>query len=190
MFREITYSDVSRAGTASEADASFVMDEDAFRGFYERNARALWAYLFRITRNRNRADDLLQEAFYRFLRADSAKFESDSHRRNSLFRIATNLAKDEWRREAAQAHCDAEVESLASGSHHAQDTERRADMERAMEQLRPRDRAILWLAYAEGASHEEIAEAVGVRPASMKLLLFRARRRLAVLLRGETGSEK
>jgi RNA polymerase sigma-70 factor (ECF subfamily) len=51
-----------------------------------------------------------------------------------------------------------------------------------MAYMKPRDRAMLWLAYAEGASHREIAEALGLQPASMKLLLFRARRRLAALL--------
>jgi len=51
-----------------------------------------------------------------------------------------------------------------------------------MARLKPRERAMLWLAYAEGASHREIAAILGLRPASLKLLLFRARRRLAVLL--------
>jgi RNA polymerase sigma-70 factor, ECF subfamily len=54
-----------------------------------------------------------------------------------------------------------------------------------MDQLRPRDRAMLWLAYAQGASHDEIARMVGVRPSSMKALLSRARRKLATAL-GET----
>ena len=49
---------------------------------------------------------------------------------------------------------------------------------------KPRDRAMLWLAYAEGSSHEEIATVLGVKRASVKLLLFRARRRLAGLLGG------
>ena len=49
-------------------------------------------------------------------------------------------------------------------------------------QLRPRDRAMLWMAYAEGASHEDIAGVIGVRPSSMKLLLFRARRKMAQLM--------
>ncbi len=48
---------------------------------------------------------------------------------------------------------------------------------------------MLWLAYAEGASHREIAERVGVEAGSVeagsvKLLLFRARRKLASLLEG------
>jgi RNA polymerase sigma-70 factor (ECF subfamily) len=41
---------------------------------------------------------------------------------------------------------------------------------------------MLWLAYAEGASHREIADVLGVRPASLKSMLFRARRKLAELL--------
>jgi RNA polymerase sigma-70 factor, ECF subfamily len=40
----------------------------------------------------------------------------------------------------------------------------------------------LWLAYAEGSSHREIADALGVKHGSVKLLLFRARRRIAKLL--------
>ena len=61
------------------------------------------------------------------------------------------------------------------------------DLNRAISQLVPRDRAMLWLAYAQGASHKEIAEVVGVGTGSVKPLLFRARKRLAGLLgRGAT----
>ena len=60
--------------------------------------------------------------------------------------------------------------------------QRRTDLDRAMRQLTARERALLWLAYAEGSSHREIAAAVGVKLASVKLLLFRARRKLACSL--------
>ena len=52
-----------------------------------------------------------------------------------------------------------------------------------MARLKPRERDLLWLAYAQGSSHQEIAQALGLKTASIKLLLFRARRRLAALLR-------
>jgi RNA polymerase sigma-70 factor, ECF subfamily len=198
VFRELTYSDVSRARAIADAEAGFVMDEEAFRGFYDRNARGVWAYLSRVTGDRQLADDLLQEAFYRFLRAASAgpadqdRFDSEAHRRNSLYKIATNLATDARRRSftrpAAVVTGD-DVERLSDarkmgGGDHGADVARRTDVDRAMAQLRPRDRAMLWMAYAEGASHDEIAGAIGVRPSSMKLLLFRARRRMAELLGG------
>ena len=60
-----------------------------------------------------------------------------------------------------------------------------ADVNRAMTQLKPNERAMLWMAYAEGATHPEIASVLGLNPASMKVLLFRARRKMAALLRGE-----
>src|ERR1700693_4878765 len=97
MFREITFTDVSRVEAADDACAGFVMDEETFRAFYDRTARGVWAYLARITGDRQMADDLLQETFYRFLRA-AATHDSEEHRRNSLYRIATNLARDVRRR--------------------------------------------------------------------------------------------
>ena len=60
--------------------------------------------------------------------------------------------------------------------------ERLTDFTRAMSALKPRERAMLWLAYAEGASHIEIARALGLRPKSLKASLFRARRKFAALL--------
>jgi len=53
---------------------------------------------------------------------------------------------------------------------------------RALGRLKPRERALLWLAYAQGSSHAEIAGVLGLKTASIKLLLFRARRKLAGLL--------
>jgi len=41
---------------------------------------------------------------------------------------------------------------------------------------------MLWLAYAEGASHREIASVLGLSPGSLKTMLFRARHKLAALL--------
>jgi RNA polymerase sigma-70 factor (ECF subfamily) len=183
MFRETTYTDIGNDQALDNASAGFVMDEDAFRAFYERTARGLWAYLARVTGDRQQADDLLQETFYRFLRA-SATHEDETHRRNSLYRIATNLARDARRRSLIRAPfalAGHDIERVPSG-HDAGATERAADVTRAMSQLKPRERAMLWLAYAEGASHHEIANVLGLSPASLKPLLFRARRKLAELL--------
>jgi RNA polymerase sigma-70 factor (ECF subfamily) len=48
--------------------------------------------------------------------------------------------------------------------------------------MRPRDRQLLWLAHAEGYSHREIAQITGLAGASIRLILFRARRKIARLL--------
>lgn len=183
MLRDVTFTDVSRLDAVPEASAGFVMDEDTFRAFYDRTARGVWVYLARVTGDRHMADDLLQETFYRFLRA-AASHNSEEHRRNSLYRIATNLARDARRRRLARPSAGPagdEVERLTGGDRSGA-AEQHTDFSRAMSRLKPRERAMLWLAYAEGASHREIASALGLRPASMKFLLFRARRKLAALL--------
>jgi RNA polymerase sigma-70 factor (ECF subfamily) len=187
MFRDLTFTDVTRLDSVHEDCAGFVMDEDAFHSFYDRTARGLWAYLARVTGDRHAADDLLQETFYRFLRA-SAAYESEEHRRHSLYRIATNLAKDARRRSLthpAAVWAGDDIERVPAVDESAA-AERAADCSRAMAHLKPRERAMLWLAYAEGATHREIADVLGLRPASMKMLLFRARRKLVALL-GQGG---
>jgi RNA polymerase sigma-70 factor (ECF subfamily) len=185
MYGDATFNDVERLKALDRTDAGFVMEEDAFRAFYDRTARGLWAYLARITGDRQIADDLLQEAFYRFLRA-AATHESEAHRRNSLYRIATNLARDARRNSLVRPQGNVaghDIEGIAAGDQTAA-TETSADFTRALQRLKPRERALLWLAYAEGASHREIADILGLRPASLKQMLFRARHRFAGILRG------
>ena len=57
------------------------------------------------------------------------------------------------------------------------------DLDRALSQLSGKQRDALWLAYAEGSSHLEIADRLGLKVSSVKLILFRARRKVAKLLR-------
>jgi RNA polymerase sigma-70 factor (ECF subfamily) len=181
---DVTYFDVrplhGDALDADTADVALAMDEDAFRAFYDRTSRALWGYLSRTSGDRQVADDLLQECYYRLLKSHVA-FENEAHRRNYLYRIATNLVRD-TRRGARPLFAEGvDVANLEAPAGHA-DAEQRADVRRAMGRLKPRERAMLWLAYAQGSSHSEIASVLGVKTASIKLLLFRARRKLAGLL--------
>lgn len=164
-----------------------VMGEDEFRAFYERTARPLWSYLSRITGDPHEADDVLQEAYYRFFRA-GARHENEAHRRNSLFQIATNLVRDAARRAKHRRDVPLEEESTTAALPRSTEpvperqAEIRTDLERGMKQLEPVQRELLWLAYAQGASHEEIAEILGLRAVSIRTLLLRARRKLAGIL--------
>ena len=174
-------------GESRDETALSVMGDEEFRAFYERTARPLWAYLSRITGDRHQADDLLQEAYYRMYRA-GAKYESEAHRRNSLFQIATNLVRDAARRskryEEVPIEDDAQEIKLPAAAAGPIDDRAaaRTDLARGMKQLEPVQRELLWLAYADGASHEEIAEVLGLRAISVRTLLLRARRKLASIL--------
>jgi RNA polymerase sigma-70 factor (ECF subfamily) len=178
----MTVSDVERLAAVAEGETALAMTDEAFRSFYDRTSRALWGYLARLTGDPAMADDLLQDAYYRFLRA-AGSYESETHRRNSLFRIATNLARDAARRRRVMPFFVGDgAGEIPSKEDVAGRVQRTTDVGRALEALKPRDRAMLWLAYAEGSSHQEIASVLGVKTASVKLLLFRARRRLAGFL--------
>ena len=143
------------------------MDEDAFRLFYERTARSVWVYLSRMTGDAGWPTICLQEAYYRFLRATSA-YESDAHRRNYLFRIATNLVRDHRagpRLERLEPLPEAgeRPSSELAVSRRSQRIGRRGGSTWAGDEAAdPRERDLLWLAYAQGSSHDEIAAVLGL----------------------------
>jgi len=155
------------------------MDEQGFRTFYDRTARRLRAYLLGASHDPSLADDLLQEAFLRYLRSGFRSTDED-HCRNYLYRIASNLLRDHFRRCKVRETALREMPSALIGS---QAVDVRTDVGRALLELKPRQRQLVWLAHVEGASHHEIGEVLGLRPASVRSLLFRARQRLAKALR-------
>lgn len=155
------------------------MDETSFRSFYEQSAPKLFGYLLRVSRERTLAEDILQETYCRFLSSKLPEMDEASQQ-SYLFRIATNLLRDRWRRHE-NSPTPARVPEPASGT---LQLDRQLELRKAFQQLKVRERQLLWLAYVEGSNHKEIAEATGLRHKSVRLLLFRARRRLANLIRG------
>lgn len=164
-----------------------VMDEEAFQAIYDRTARPLWAYLRRVSGRADVADDLLQEAYCRFLIRNPYGLD-EAQTRSYLFRIATNLLRDRWRRGSADEEVFDEEQANIPGAGQ-DDAAARVDVQRAMQQLKPRERQLLWLAYVEGMSHAEIAAVTGLGALSIRLLLFRARRRGADILSSETSAK-
>ena len=188
MSWEFTLPGVFAGGTLDAAGArasDAPMDNEAFAAFYERSARPLWAYLVRISSDPALAEDLMQESYIRFLCASGAPLlssDGEAAARLYLFRIASNLMRDHWRRPRAASIEEIPEEFFAACSGAAQ-SESQILLGPALRQMKPRERQLLWLAHAEGYSHREIAEATGLASASIRLLLFRARRKIAALLR-------
>jgi len=166
------------------------MENEAFAAFYSRSSRPLWAYLARTCADPALADDLMQESFVRFLCATGAPSlagDGEAAARLYLLRIASNLLRDHWRRPRAASIEEIPEEFFAARGSAAQ-TESQILLEPALRQMKPRERQLLWLAHAEGYSHREIAKVMGLGAASIRLLLFRARRKIAALLRAGTAA--
>ena len=167
------------------------MENEAFAVFYERSARPLWAYLARVSADPALADDLMQESYVRFLCAECAPSlaaDGETAARLYLFRIATNLLRDHWRRPRAASIEEISEEFFTARGHAAQ-TDAQILLGPALKQMKPRERQMLWLAHAEGYSHREIAQVMGLNAASIRLLLFRARRKIAALLRACSATD-
>lgn len=155
------------------------MDENAFRALYTRTARPLRGYIARVIGNQALADDVLQETYFRLLRS-GFRCDDETNLRSYLFRIATNLMRDHFRRPVRET---GEVPEVADAAHFPEAVQLRSDVGGALAELHPRDRSMLWLAYVEGSSHEEVAAALGLRAASVRSMLSRARQRMAAALR-------
>jgi RNA polymerase sigma-70 factor (ECF subfamily) len=167
------------------------LGEEAFGRFHAAVAPRLWAYVRSHLPNRAEADDLAQEAFTRVL-ASSFTPESEEHLIRYLYRTAANLLHDRGRSAARGTTVPLEEAERADRPEPAE-TPRpalRLDLERALRALRSKDRELLWLAHVEGIEHQRIAEIVGVTPGSVRVMLFRARQRLARLMHaGSPGRE-
>lgn len=162
----------------TERDAPLALDEAEFRAFYEQSAPKLRAYL-RRSLPADAVDDGLQEAYVRLLRTPHASLPTDE-RRAYLYRIAANLVNDAWRaRKKAPVDEGRMAENIATRT---PSETARIDVTRAMDRLRLQERTMLWLAYVEQASHREIASALSVKEGSVRVLLSRARQKMAAAL--------
>jgi RNA polymerase sigma-70 factor (ECF subfamily) len=171
-------SQLAEAGARAE-----LLTESEFQDLYRLHARPLWAYLYRLIGNAADADDLLQEAFCRMLAAPLATRDG-GELRAYLFRVASNAATDLWRRGGRGKRREEPLSEEAAGAaRHGEDAVLKRDMARTFRDLKPQERMLLWLAHVEGSEHREIAAALGLKAASVPVLLFRARRKLAGLLR-------
>jgi RNA polymerase sigma-70 factor, ECF subfamily len=154
------------------------LSEDEFDRFYAGTSAALWTYLRRLGGDPALADDVLQESYVKFL-GHVAPASAAHEKRAYLYRIATNLLRDRWRQNRRERlGLSAFFGGWKEWSREA-DASSRMDLESAFQRLEPRERAILWLAYVEGYDHREIASIVGVKEGSVRVLLFRARKKAA-----------
>lgn len=154
------------------------MDQGEFTAFYDETAVALRGYIRRVSGESEPADDLLQETYLRFLRAQPAVADRAAMKAY-LYKTATAAIYDRWRNRRRERLWWVRQAKPPAPPPPAAGT---GDVTRCFEKLKPRERALLWLAYVEGCSHSEIAAALGLAEKSVKVLLFRARRNLESVL--------
>jgi RNA polymerase sigma-70 factor (ECF subfamily) len=165
----------------------------AFEELVTRNEVALFRFLFQRTRDAGLAEDLVQEAF---LRAWQKLELYDPRWRFStwLYTIASNLSVSAHRARGKEPEAKEQAFEPAGPAREpdpaevaAQNDEGRALWDFAAGVLREEERSALWLRYAEERSMDEIGAILGRPAVTTRVLLFRARARLAEAL-AEAGA--
>jgi RNA polymerase sigma-70 factor (ECF subfamily) len=130
---------------------------------------ALLRYVHRMTGSADVAEDIAQEALLRLLRADRASVRAP---KAWLFRVATNLVRDQARRAAtAERHIPVDVVHEDRPDLDYERLERITRVRAALDRLSPRDREIL-LMRESGFPYSEIAEVINVRTESVSTLVM------------------
>jgi len=138
----------------------------------------LRAYVLQRCGGIDQADDILQEAFLRFLRSAPASL-TEAQMRAYLYRTAENLITNRWHNLQRERSIAGMVEKEPS---HSPAPEVSSTVERALSQLDSKQQTLLWLAYVEGFDHKEIAAAANIGRKSVRVLLFRAKQKLLAIL--------
>jgi RNA polymerase sigma-70 factor (ECF subfamily) len=165
-------------------------DAAAFDELVNRYEKKIFRLTMNITRNREDAEDAMQDAFMKaFSHLD--RFQEDSRFYTWLVRIAANEALMRLRkRRPNQFSLDEPIESEddfipqqiedwgPSPEQRFAQTEMRDILRGVIEELAPDFRVVFLLRDVEGLSTEETAETVGISEAAVKSRLLRARLKL------------
>jgi RNA polymerase sigma-70 factor, ECF subfamily len=168
--------------------------EKAYRELLGRYQRPVFSLIFRMVRDRERAEDLAQETFVRVF--NNIDRYDDRYKFSSwIFKIANNLTIDSIRRkEVPTVSMDgsrnavtpdqiaATTLSIASDDENPEELlearELGEEIERAIDLLRPDYRTAILLRHVEGRPYEEIAEIMSVPLGTVKTYIHRARHAL------------
>ncbi len=156
-------------------------DTEAFERFYKDTAASIRAYILRHCSDRAAADDLFQITYIKFLGSRMAKTQMAREARAYLYRIASNAIADHGRTLQRRKRLETSAREQPAGDQRPPNPES-LRLRDALRTLSKRDQQLLWLIYAEGFAHQEVAGIMNLKRASVRVLAFRARKKLARLL--------
>jgi RNA polymerase sigma-70 factor (ECF subfamily) len=153
-------------------------EDDAFTFVYERHRAQIYNYLYRLSGNRELADDLTHDTFLSAYEA-LPKLRPDSNISPWLYRIASNRFRDVLRRKKVISWLpwgdSPRTEAcLACEGGEAALPEREV-VQSALKKMKPEYSLCLVLRLAEGFSSEETSQILGISPEAVRMRLSRAR---------------
>lgn len=186
-----TQADINRV-----IEAHLAGDSHAFGQIVERYQSRLINFVYRMTGDRDRAEELVQDTFLRVHR-HLHRFDRERNFSTWIYTIASNLARNELRRRNASPFIPTDPKPWLSGPEqetpepedpgHRPDTEFDREevaqtVRQTVERLSRDHREVFVLRELEGKSYEEIAEIVSASLGTVKSRLNRARHQFAELI--------
>jgi RNA polymerase sigma-70 factor (ECF subfamily) len=180
------------APTLDTSDAELLQrvgegDREAFELLYRRYVRPLFGLALRRLGDRGHAEDAVQEAFAAIWRSAATYRPERGAAGGWLYTVARNAIVDRLRRNGLST--DAELPELVSSEpgppERAEDSYVSWRVHRALEELQPREREVVELAYWSGMSQSEVADYLGIPLGTVKTRTRSGLARLASLLEGE-----
>jgi RNA polymerase sigma-70 factor (ECF subfamily) len=162
-------------------------DHAAFEILYGRYVRPVFSLALRKLGDRGHAEDAVQEAFAAVWRSASTYRPERGAAGGWLYTVARNAIVDRLRRNGPTVDAELpELESVEPGPpERAEDSYVSWRVHRALEELVPREREVIELAYWSGMSQSEVAEYLGLPLGTVKTRTRSGLARLASLLEGE-----
>jgi RNA polymerase sigma-70 factor (ECF subfamily) len=161
-------------------------DRVAFELLYQRYVRSVFGLALRRLRDRQRAEDAVQETFTSVWRSAGSYRPERGPAAPWLYAIARNAIVDRMR---ARNEPPAEAPDLASDepgpSDRAESSFVSWRVHRALEELTDKEREVVELAYWSGLSQSEVAEFLHIPLGTVKTRTRSALSRLAAILEGE-----
>ena len=152
---------------------------------------ALQRFALQLTRNQDRASDLVQDSVERALR--KAHLFDGSNLRSWLFTICRRVFLNQIRSEKSRGiavDMDDAPQSRLSSAQTQEQTMHFNDVVDAFQKLPVNDRVILSLVVIEGMKYEEAAELLDVPVGTVRSRLSRARTRLTTMIEGENDAQE
>jgi len=153
-------------------------DLEAFEVLFRRHQKEIYSWIIRIVRDSGVAEDLTVETFWRIYRARARFDAAAGNFRAWARRIATNAAFDQLRRAPKETELSQDLPATAPQGDPAVRGELRSQIHRAFLELPAKYRLVATLALIEEEPYAEIADAVGISVALVKVRVFRATRLL------------
>lgn len=157
-------------------------EPDAIRALYREYSGAVHTVAISIVRDRELANDVVQQTFVKAWRA-AASFDDARAIAPWLYSIARHTAIDAVRAEARPTRGGHEPEvEVPVDSESIEATWERFEVRRAIDALPGEEREVVRRSHLLGHTHEEIAQQLGVPVGTVKSRSSRAHKRLAVAL--------